>query len=89
MTIREHLVACLYAKGLFEDEAKQVLSLLEAKPSSEPMTGRWKDAVGDCPAALIRVLEISAAAAALEWIDANVPLHWARPMFDPKSKLFK
>jgi hypothetical protein len=30
---------------------------------------------------MLAVMTVSMKAIALEWIDANVPKHWARPMF--------
>lgn len=72
----------LYNNGLFEDQADAVLLSLVSQ-QDHPMFGRWDDAATDYPPAMLGLLWMEAKASALEWIDKNMPLHWARPMFTP------
>ena len=72
----------LYNNGLFENQADAILSSV-VNQQDHPMNGRWNDAATDYPAAMLGVLGIEVKAVALEYIDKNMPLHWARPMFTP------
>ena len=72
----------LYNNGLFENQADAILSSLVSQ-QDHPLSGRWNDATTEYPAPMLGLLRMEAKAAALEWIDKNMPLHWARPMFMP------
>ena len=47
------------------------------------MEGRWNDRASDYPPIMLNVLMVGVNAAALRWIDDNMPRHWARPLFTP------
>ena len=83
-TVREKFLKLLHDHGLFEDEAKGVLELYENSPLGEPMKGRMNDKVDNYPQPLIVATWMGVSASAVEWIDKNKPLHWARPMFADK-----
>jgi hypothetical protein len=72
----------LYNNGLFEQEADAILSSLVSQ-QDHPMFARWNDTATGYPAEMLGLLWMDAKASALEWIDKNKPLHWARPMFTP------
>ena len=84
MTIREKLLNLLHDNGLFEDEAKGVLELYINSPMGEPMEGRMDDKVEDYPQTVIAATWMGVSASAVEWIDKNKPMHWARSMFATK-----
>lgn len=69
----------LVGNGLFEREADAVMEALIA--GSSPAI-RWQDDVSGYPPSVIAVLWISARRKAVEYIDANCPRHWARPLLD-------
>jgi len=69
----------LYDHGLFEEQADAILARVMEK--SEPMAGRWNDPVDAYPPFMINVLWMGVKPEAVRWIDENMPLHWARPMF--------
>lgn len=88
MTIREFLTQHLTDNGLFDDEAAAVIELA-ARPQEQgglpTMHHRLNDSLDGYPASFSAVLIMSIPRYALQWIDANKPKHWARPMFDPKQ----
>ena len=81
MTIEEKLIEMLINNGMDDVQAKQVMERVKAAKANAAMTQRWSDAVEDCPEDLFKPLWISTEDHALEWIDANLPLAWFRPMF--------
>lgn len=80
MTIHETLKTKLVDHGLFADEAEAVLTELAAAPESESMQGRWREDADDYPPVMTSVLMLSAKRKAVEWIDRNKPMHWARAL---------
>lgn len=81
-TIQEVLVGRLVENGLWKDQAEAVIEQVKARPGNDPMRDRWNDEATGYPPPLMSVLWLSARQAAVEWIDENKPLHWARPMFN-------
>lgn len=81
MTVREKMETWLVDRGLFPNEAKAVMDAVVAQPEQKAMEKRWNDAAEGYPPPLFAVLAMSASDQAVKWIDANKPLHWARPMF--------
>ena len=81
MTIREKLLALLEENGLSADEALVVLAYYVESDSGEPMNRRLDDSLESYPPAVLVAAWIDVRATAVEWIDENKPLHWARAMF--------
>ena len=81
MTIRKKLERALESNGLFQDQAVAVVQHFESSPAGEPMKGRLDEDETAYPPQLFGVLWISVQQAAVEWIDANKPQHWARAVF--------
>ncbi len=81
MTIAQAILKHLEDNGLWGDEPAKVLAAMKASPANEAMQGRWDDDVAGYPAPLMAVLIMGANRAAVEWIDANKPKHFARAMF--------
>jgi hypothetical protein len=78
-TIRQWAERYLYERGMFPDQAKAVVDAVEA--DNEPMKGRWNHATDGYPHPLLAVLTFAIDAAAVEWIDANLPRAWYRSIF--------
>lgn len=73
--IGDHLENC----GLLAFDAGIVVAALV--PTLPEMKGRWEDEATGYPPPLLATLVTCANQQAVKWIDANVPQHWARPMF--------
>lgn len=81
-TIRGWCEEYLYERGMFEDQAKDVVAQAEASPAMASMAGRWDQDVSGYPAPLFKVLSISLDREALAWIDRECPEAWFRDVFD-------
>jgi len=81
MTFREWGRKYLEERGMFEQQARIVLEDMEADPANEAMAGRWKDHIEGYPTSMLAVMAVALNRAAVEWIDANLPKAWYRPMF--------
>ena len=88
-TTKEKCISFLTNNGLWPQESEQVFEA--AKPRLEvggyQMT--WDRPANEYPNALYAVMFITLKAVALEWIDQNKPMHFARPMFtsDPEAEI--
>jgi hypothetical protein len=80
-TFETKLHAYLVDNGLFPSQADEIMAVFQSSESMKSMNRRWDDSPGDYPQAIIATLTLSINAAALEWIDANCPKHWARELF--------
>jgi hypothetical protein len=80
-TLEEKFIEELYNRGLFEEQAQEIMDAVKAAPENESMQGRWTDRATGYPNVLINALWFSVNDAAIEWMDKNAPHHWARPMF--------
>lgn len=83
-TIEQFLIDHLYSNGLFEDQARKVLEIFKQEDAVKSL--RMGDRCAAYPSFMLPVLIISVNRAAVEWIDKELPNHWARPMFDPKMR---
>lgn len=82
MTIREKLETELVNHGLWPKEAKEVMDELEADEASESMQGRWNEDTTAYPPQLLAVVFFSAKQKAIDWIDRNKPMHFARGILE-------
>ena len=78
MTIEENLIEMLVNDGMDDAQAKQVMERVKADKINDAM---WSHDIEDYPESLLDLLWLSTKGHALEWIDANLPLAWFRPMF--------
>ena len=85
MTIREYLEGKLVERGLFEDQAHEVMNRViaeDANSKTGPIMGnRWQDVAEGYPPQLFAVLWISVKQHTLAWIDESKPHAWYRPLF--------
>lgn len=82
MTFEEKLTQMLFERGMFKDQAAQVVDAVKADPANEAMAGRWSEEVDAYPDVILKLAWMSTLVHALAWIDANVPAAWYRPMFE-------
>lgn len=84
MTIKEKLKKMLTDRGMFDNQADDVLK--EAIPQIESLTPdykiTWDRPDSEYPDAVYSVMWLSLRDAALKWIDKNAPQAWFRPMFE-------
>jgi hypothetical protein len=81
MTVREKLLKMLDDCAISSTVAEAMLKKYVDGPLGEAMKGRMNDKIDDYPPVLFTVCWLGLRKCALEWIDENAPLHWARPMF--------
>jgi hypothetical protein len=81
MTIQEKMTRLLEDNGLSPDQAQAVIQLAIADKSLKFMKTRWDDECGGYPSPLFAVVWKSIKYMAVEWMDANMPKHFARSMF--------
>ena len=79
-TVKATLTDYLTSKGLWTDEAEDVVTALQAQPGNESL--RFSDPAECYPPTMLAVLKLDARAEALNWIDENMPRHFARSMFE-------
>jgi len=77
-----YLSALEFAKGIFENQADDVLVRVQADEAHEAMLDRWGEPADNYPEQLYLVLWIAVKDVALAWIDENCPRAWFRPMFE-------
>jgi hypothetical protein len=81
-TIKQTIIEKLQEHGLWPNEAKEVMEMVEADPANESMQGRWGESPEGYPAIIMAAAWMSARWNALEWINKNKPLHFAKGMFE-------
>jgi hypothetical protein len=82
MTYKKKLTDMLLERGMFKDQAAQVMTAVIADPANEAMAGRWNDEVDAYPDVILKLAWINTRLHALAWIDTNAPGAWYRPMFE-------
>lgn len=82
--MRDKLTNC----GMFPDQVDVVIARVKAAPENEVMAQRWHDKIGDYrhPDPMVNVLWFTTKRHALEYIDAECPKAWFRPMFVSESE---
>ena len=83
-TFEQRMEKELFDRGLFEDEAKQILALAKSDETLKAMD-RWGDDVEGYPPQMLGVIWVGVRRIALKWIVENKPLAWYRPLFEDKE----
>ena len=78
-TVRLKMESLLTENGLWPDEAKAVMNAMVAEDKT--MGKKWSDWADGYSVQMLDTLFVIAKREAVKWIDANKPLHFARPMF--------
>jgi hypothetical protein len=82
MTLREHYLKWLEARGMWHDQAAQVIKMAEESETlSHTMGGRWDHDSSQYDVNVILIFDIEVATMALAWIDTNLPRAFYRPIF--------
>lgn len=82
MTFEKFAHDYLYNNGLFGNEVDQVIELAKADDVlKDTMANRWQDNMEGYPPEFKSVFILSLKRVALQWIDANKPHAWYRPVF--------
>ena len=82
MTVEEKFTKALVDNGMFPNQAAEVMTAAKSSEILADMGHRWSDNVERYPPQLFAVVWMTIRHIALEWIDANVPLAWYRPVFE-------
>jgi hypothetical protein len=69
----------LHERGMFPAQAAAVIEM--AKVASPSMADRLTDGVEGYPDVIARLWLVTLNTCAIDWIDANLPQAWYRPMF--------
>ncbi|MDB5260376.1 MAG: hypothetical protein JWN37_607 [Candidatus Nomurabacteria bacterium] len=81
MKIKDKMAKALFDRGLFEEQAEAVLKQYVESDLGKEMANRMEDDESDYPPTMMTIVGMGVKQTALEWIDANCPKHWARPLF--------
>jgi hypothetical protein len=66
---------------MWPEGAEAVLELVKADPANASMANRWNEPSSNYPKTILAIIHMITKAKALEWIDANQPQAFYRPMF--------
>lgn len=84
MTTKEKLIQMCVERGMFEDDAKQVVEMampeIDKADTSHKTT--WNSPSDGYPDVAYAVMFMYVSEKALEWIDKNKPKAWFRGMFE-------
>ena len=88
-TVKQKCLEMLTKNGMSNSQAEAVLE--QARPQLEVDGYRmtWNSPADEYPPPFYLVVELVLRNNALEWIDANLPKAWFRPMFtlDPEAEI--
>ena len=83
ITVRQKFESVLVERGMFPEQAKTVMNLAITEIDSSGIGQiTWNRPADEYPSSIYAVLMLTVEKVALEWIDANMPMAWFRPMFD-------
>ena len=88
MTIREKFLADLEGHGLWPNEAKAVMDIVEAEKHTQGV--KWNDDITAYPTSMLAALRMNIWTAAADYLKKTAPMHFALPIFDvehPDHKL--
>jgi len=81
MTFNEAMKNMMVENGMFPQQADSVLLLAKDHALLDTMKGRMDEQTDGYPPIMLPVVWVSMQAIALEWIEANLPNAWYKPMF--------
>ena len=86
MTLQEKAVKMLVDHGMWEKEAIAIIESYLNSQYGKAMKGRMNDDESGYPPNFFIPVWMGVKRVALEWINANKPMHFARAMFvDPQN----
>lgn len=83
MTVKNQLIEMLIERGMFESQARDLMeaSIPELNKMVDDYEVQWDRPSAGYPKAIIGALFVCLKPLALEWIEANCPQAWFKPMF--------
>jgi len=81
VTIRQKIIDLLKDCGLIEIQAKIVLEQYISSPDGVGVSGFWDEKIENIPDFFIESIWIGVKKVGANWLDKNLPDHWARRMF--------
>ena len=81
MTFKEAMIQQMTKRGMFLQQAEQVMDKEISENKNELMEGRWLENISDYPEGLVNIVWIGVKKSAYEWIEENAPMAWFKPMF--------
>lgn len=82
MSLADKFTEILRQHMMGDDDIEAALSYARSRSMLEAMQGRWDDDIEGYPISLLSALWISVKDCVLEWIEANKPLAWYKPLFN-------
>lgn len=87
MTTRQKFEQMLYERGLFESHCTQIMDKVVGADKKEGSHTTFDRPASEYPDALFAAYFLTKVCpAAVEWIETNVPQHWAKAMFLPSNQ---
>ena len=81
-TLYQKMHDMLTSRGLYQASADEIMATVRAEQEADgPATHLGQPADG-YPDMVIAAMWLVVKSAAVDWIDANLPLAWYRPMFE-------
>lgn len=81
MTFKEAMIKEMTSRGMFDNQAMDVISKFIEENKEESMMDKWNKDVDGYPASLPKILWTGVKKYTFEWILVNAPEAWFRPMF--------
>ena len=81
MTFEEMVIKYCTDRGLFPDQADEVVAKCKSDDSFNSMAARWGHSVTEYPSSVGSVFMVSAKRVALEWANDNCVGAWFLPLF--------
>lgn len=80
MTFTDHYKKYLDNQGMFPEDIAAVIDKCKAHPTLFP-GDLWDKSVEGYPSAIMVTMTMAVRRVALEWIEANAPEAWYKPLF--------
>lgn len=85
-TFKQKAIQLMVNNGMFESDAAKVFEQAKASEILKSMLTRWNEDVSDYPHSTLVVTLAAVKHVAAQWIAANQPQAWYRPMFEEPTK---
>lgn len=82
MTFEQAMIKEMTSRGMFPEQAEEIISLYIEQNRAPQMQDIWYRSVDKYPREVLVVLWLDVKDFAAEWIRDNLPMAWFRPMFE-------
>ena len=83
MTFEEKITEMLITRGLWLNDAKEIIAQTKATKAAKPMEGHWHQDTDGYPATTLFSLWLNVVAVTREWISKNAPDALFKTEFEP------